>query len=237
MSEENDETHWNWWFKNSATNDTLTTPTERYGSAASQSGSSVDGTDTTSWQTTYSPTPRPESPPHTPTVDLRRRLQNLIIRKPVPPPIPKAKPTPPKIRFGKPIYVYSDEKGNFLARYISDLEGMHGQVFFRVVEDDETAMKLAAGFKPTVKSMAKLGKLKEMPVEEVLGYVHRKHPAELVAPDRYQGLGWQRKKRDHLGPTVYEFGDYEVPYRVDGGGYYQSYLDSMSSGYGSNYYS
>lgn len=94
--------------------------------------------------------------------------------------MPKAKPAQPKIKIEKPICFYSNEKGNFLARYIHYLEGIHGGVFFRVVEADETAMWLAAGFALKVSAMAKLGKLREMPVEEVLGYVQRIYPGEVV---------------------------------------------------------
>lgn len=53
-----------------------------------------------------------------------------------------------------------------------------------MVEDDETAMWLAAGFAPKVSAMAKLGKLREMPVEEVLGYVQRIYPSEVVESNR-----------------------------------------------------
>lgn len=43
--------------------------------------------------------------------------------------------------------------------------------FFLVVEDDEIVMWLVVGFVFKVSVMVKLGKLREMFVEEVLGYV------------------------------------------------------------------
>lgn len=166
MSEEGIENHWNWWLKKSTTNDVSETPDGRYGSPLSQQRSSVGSVDTIS-QTTCVTSPSPHELPQTPASSTKGYPQKAIPRrKPVPPPVskvspaqpkiirmkpvpplmPKAKPAQPKIKIEKPLCFYSNEKGNFLRRYIHYLEGIHGRAFFRVVEDDETAMWLAADF-------------------------------------------------------------------------------------------
>ncbi|KAK0702587.1 hypothetical protein B0T21DRAFT_378325 [Apiosordaria backusii] len=219
MSEEQLSNFWSPW-NGTELDDVLANPIERYGSAVRQQRSIFDGSDMSPQEAgVYVESHHQEIPTLRPTSGYRPlpKKSKPLKRKPV------AKRRPAQdIEFGKPIYVYREQGGNFLARFVSDLEEISGPVEFRVVEhdDDQTARDLEAGKRVTVKAMSKLGELKVMAVERILEYVNRTHPAELVEPHKPKGPPPTRKTLNPATPSVDELVTYGVPYRSDTSGYY-----------------